>query len=76
MVSIRRRARTFCLPNNTATIVAAPDHSSTQGGGLLSLMRVLGCMIGIAAASSAFSGNWNGLRATLPERWLPRLRKC
>jgi hypothetical protein len=45
----------FIAPNNSATIAAAPDERTGEAGGLLNLMRALGCTIGIATASVAFS---------------------
>jgi MFS family permease len=45
----------FIAPNNSATITAAPDNHTGEAGGMLNLMRVLGCAIGIAAASVTFS---------------------
>jgi EmrB/QacA subfamily drug resistance transporter len=45
----------FIAPNNSATMAAAPEDRSGEAGGMLNLMRVLGCTIGIAAASAAFS---------------------
>jgi EmrB/QacA subfamily drug resistance transporter len=45
----------FIAPNNSATMAAAPEDHSGEAGGMLNLMRVLGCTIGIAAASAAFS---------------------
>ena len=45
----------FIAPNNSATVAAAPDNRSGEAGGMLNLMRVLGCAVGIATASAAFS---------------------
>ena len=45
----------FIAPNNSATMAAAPEDRTGEAGGMLNLMRVLGCTIGIAAASAAFS---------------------
>ena len=45
----------FIAPNNSATVAAAPDERTGEAGGLLNLMRALGCTLGIAAASAAFS---------------------
>jgi EmrB/QacA subfamily drug resistance transporter len=45
----------FIAPNNSATIAAAPESRTGVAGGMLNLMRVLGCAFGIAAASAAFS---------------------
>jgi EmrB/QacA subfamily drug resistance transporter len=45
----------FIAPNNSATMAAAPEERSGEAGGMLNLMRVLGCTIGIAAASATFS---------------------
>ena len=45
----------FIAPNNSATIAAAPESHTGEAGGLLNLMRVLGCAVGIAATSAAFS---------------------
>ena len=45
----------FIAPNNSATIAAAPDERTGEAGGLLNLMRALGCTIGIASASVVFS---------------------
>lgn len=59
----------FIAPNNSATVAAAPEAHAGQAGGMLNLMRVLGCTIGIAAASSTFSwrlyvSTGNGHRTT------------
>ncbi len=45
----------FIAPNNSATIGAAPPQHSGEAGGLLNLMRVLGCALGVAAASTTLS---------------------
>jgi EmrB/QacA subfamily drug resistance transporter len=45
----------YITPNNAATMAAAPEGQNAQAGGLLNLMRVLGCMGGIVIASSALS---------------------
>jgi EmrB/QacA subfamily drug resistance transporter len=45
----------YIAPNNTATIASAPDGRNAEAGGLLNLMRVLGCMGGIVTSSSALS---------------------
>lgn len=45
----------YIAPNNAATMEAAPDGRNAAAGGLLNLMRVLGCMGGIVIASSALS---------------------
>jgi EmrB/QacA subfamily drug resistance transporter len=45
----------YIAPNNAATMAAAPDGRTAEAGGLLNLMRVLGCMGGIVIASSALS---------------------
>jgi MFS family permease len=45
----------FIAPNNSATIAAAPEERSGEAGGMLNLMRVLGCTLGIASASTALS---------------------
>jgi EmrB/QacA subfamily drug resistance transporter len=45
----------FIAPNNSATVAAAPDNRTGEAGGLLNLMRAMGCTLGIAAASTAFS---------------------
>jgi len=45
----------FIAPNNSATMAAAPEKLTGEAGGMLNLMRVLGCTIGIAAASAVFS---------------------
>jgi EmrB/QacA subfamily drug resistance transporter len=45
----------FIAPNNSATIAAAPGTRSGEAGGMLNLMRALGCAIGIATASVTFS---------------------
>ncbi len=45
----------FIAPNNTATMAAAPEARTGVAGGMLNLMRVLGCAVGIATASAAFS---------------------
>jgi MFS family permease len=51
----------FIAPNNTATMAAAPDNRRSEAGGLVNLMRVLGCAIGVAAASTALSGRMEKL---------------
>jgi fucose permease len=45
----------YITPNNAATMAAAPEGQNAQAGGLLNLMRVLGCIGGIVIASSALS---------------------
>ena len=45
----------FIAPNNSATIAAAPGTRSGEAGGMLNLMRAMGCAIGIATASVTFS---------------------
>jgi MFS family permease len=45
----------FIAPNNTATMAAAPENRTGEAGGMLNLMRVLGCTVGIATASATFS---------------------
>jgi EmrB/QacA subfamily drug resistance transporter len=45
----------FIAPNNSATVAAAPEDRAGVAGGLLNLMRALGCTLGIAAASVTFS---------------------
>jgi EmrB/QacA subfamily drug resistance transporter len=45
----------FIAPNNSATVAAAPENHTGEAGGLLNLMRVLGCAVGIAATSATFS---------------------
>ena len=45
----------FIAPNNSATIAAAPATRSGEAGGMLNLMRALGCAIGIATASVTLS---------------------
>jgi len=51
----------FIAPNNSATIAAAPENHTGEAGGMLNLMRVLGCAIGIATASAAFSWRLSAL---------------
>jgi EmrB/QacA subfamily drug resistance transporter len=45
----------FIAPNNSASIAAAPENHTGEAGGMLNLMRVLGCAVGIATASATFS---------------------
>jgi MFS family permease len=45
----------YIAPNNAATMEAAPEGRSSQAGGLVNLMRVLGCMGGIVIASSTLA---------------------
>jgi EmrB/QacA subfamily drug resistance transporter len=45
----------FIAPNNSATVAAAPEERSGEAGGMLNLMRVLGCIVGVATASSTLS---------------------
>ena len=45
----------YIAPNNSATIAAAGKGRTGEAGGLLSLMRVLGSMAGVVAASTALS---------------------
>ena len=45
----------FIAPNNSATIAAAPGTRAGEAGGMLNLMRALGCAIGIATASVTLS---------------------
>jgi EmrB/QacA subfamily drug resistance transporter len=45
----------FIAPNNSATVAAAPEERAGEAGGMLNLMRVLGCIVGVATASTALS---------------------
>jgi EmrB/QacA subfamily drug resistance transporter len=45
----------FIAPNNSATVAAAPEDRTGEAGGMLNLMRALGCTVGIATASVTFS---------------------
>ncbi len=45
----------FIAPNNSATVAAAPASRTGVAGGMLNLMRALGCAIGIALASVTLS---------------------
>jgi EmrB/QacA subfamily drug resistance transporter len=45
----------FIAPNNSATIAAAPGTRTGEAGGMLNLMRALGCAVGIATTSVTFS---------------------
>jgi len=45
----------YIAPNNAATIAAAPAGRTGEAGGMLNLMRVLGCMVGIVTASTALA---------------------
>jgi hypothetical protein len=45
----------FIAPNNSATIAAAPGNRTGEAGGMLNLMRALGCAIGIATATVTLS---------------------
>jgi hypothetical protein len=45
----------FIAPNNSATVAAAPANRTGVAGGMLNLMRALGCAIGIATASVTLS---------------------
>ena len=45
----------FIAPNNSATIAAAPEERSGEAGGMLNLMRVMGCIVGVATASTTLS---------------------
>jgi EmrB/QacA subfamily drug resistance transporter len=45
----------FIAPNNSGTIAAAPEDRTGEAGGLLNLFRAIGCTMGIAITSSAFS---------------------
>ena len=42
-------------------MAAAPDNRRSEAGGLVNLMRVLGCAIGVAAASTALTGRMEKL---------------
>ena len=53
----------FIAPNNSATMGAAPPQHSGEAGGLLNLMRVLGCALGVAAASTTLSWRLESLAA-------------
>jgi EmrB/QacA subfamily drug resistance transporter len=54
----------FIAPNNSATMAAAPDDRCGEAGGMLNLMRVLGCIVGVAAASTALSWRLQVLAGT------------
>ncbi len=59
----------YIAPNNAATMAAAPEDRSSQAGGLVNLMRVLGCIGGIVIASSTLA--WGLRRCPLPlANWL------
>ena len=45
----------FIAPNNNMTLKAAPEHLTGSAGGLLNLMRMIGCGLGIAFASAVLS---------------------
>jgi EmrB/QacA subfamily drug resistance transporter len=45
----------FIAPNNNLTLKAAPEHLTGSAGGLLNLMRMIGCGLGIAFASAVLS---------------------
>ena len=45
----------FIAPNNSATVAAAPGNRTGEAGGMLNLMRALGCAVGIATASVTLS---------------------
>jgi EmrB/QacA subfamily drug resistance transporter len=45
----------FTAPNSTATIGAAPPDQSGTAGALVNLFRVIGCCLGVSAASSMMS---------------------
>jgi EmrB/QacA subfamily drug resistance transporter len=45
----------FIAPNNSATMAAAPGNRTGEAGGMVNLMRALGCAIGIATASVTLS---------------------
>ncbi len=45
----------FIAPNNSATVAAAPEERCGEAGGMLNLMRVLGCIVGVATASTTLS---------------------
>ena len=45
----------FIAPNNSATVAAAPEDRTGEAGGMLNLMRAVGCTVGIATASVTFS---------------------
>ena len=45
----------FIAPNNNATMSAAPDRRSGEAAGLLNLMRVFGCSLGVACASAVLA---------------------
>ncbi len=45
----------FITPNNCAVVAATPGAQRAQAGSLLSLIRVLGCTLGIAAGSTTLS---------------------
>jgi EmrB/QacA subfamily drug resistance transporter len=45
----------YIAPNNAATMAAVPDGRNAEAGGLLNLMRVLGCLGGIVIGSSTLS---------------------
>ncbi len=51
----------FITPNNSAVVAAAPSDRRAQAGGLLSLIRVLGCTLGIATASTTLSWRLHSL---------------
>jgi hypothetical protein len=45
----------FIAPNNSATVAAVPANRTGVAGGMLNLMRALGCAIGTATASVTLS---------------------
>ena len=46
----------FIAPNNSATVAAAPASRTGVAGGMLNLMRALGCAIGIAPPRLRYPG--------------------
>lgn len=58
----------FIAPNNNLTLKAAPEHLTGSAGGLLNLMRMIGCGLGIAFASAVLSwrlGHGDGSATTV-----------
>ncbi len=58
----------FIAPNNNMTLKAAPEHLTGSAGGLLNLMRMIGCGLGIAFASAVLSwriGHGDGSATTV-----------
>lgn len=62
----------FIAPNSDAAIQAAPQARTGSAGGLVNLMRMLGCSLGVAGASTTLAWLAGGGEAGVSTLTMPR----